>query len=185
MIFKFILILWVNCNFSFPRKIYFTDRSFPVPQCYKTGIFTILVSPLSLFSSSWSVILAESETMVSPVRQWLAEETQFSGTARRMLASEGEPYALCHLLWGWVVMCLESHGSCSEVHRPGIPFSPRCSGPGYFKEGSWTSSISLTWELVRNAKSLASLGLLSQHHILTRSQVILDTLKFEKHCSSW
>lgn len=37
--------------------------------------------------------------MISLVGQWLAGETQFSGTARRTLAGVGEPYALRHLLW--------------------------------------------------------------------------------------
>ena len=64
------------------------------------------------------------------------------------------PYALCHLLWDWVGICLESPGSCSEVLRPGIPLSPECFV---------ASNISLTQTLVGNAESRASLYHLSQN----------------------
>lgn len=64
------------------------------------------------------------------------------------------PYALCHLLWDWVGICLETPGSGTGVLRPCIPLSPECFV---------ADNISLTYMLVGNAESRASLYRLSQN----------------------
>lgn len=123
-------------TFHFPIKSTLQIELSLSPSALNLGFYYIGQPPFSFsLSCSWSVILAESEMMVSPIRQWLARETHFSGSARRMLASVGEPYAFCHLLWGWRGRghMLKKSWVLLGGPQPGIPLSPECFGSWLLK----------------------------------------------------